>query len=361
MRALSKRFGDDVALHELDLAIEPGELLALTGPSGAGKTTTCRVIAGLEHADSGDVTLGTESMLAAPAQRRGVAYMFESYALYPHFSVRENIEFPLRSPTQRRRYSEPDVARRTDEVLALTEMTQLQYRRPAELSGGQKQRVALCRALAQEPSVYLLDEPISHLDAKLRHTLRGEIRERLVSAAKPAMWCTPDAMEAIAIGDRVAVLAAGKLQQVGTADELYHSPRNVTVASLVGDPPINLLPGRVNRSNGALRFEHPQLSFALPERVAHSVDDRNLRSNLIVGIRPTSIDIGASAPDASEAEIYTVEPFGKYNIVTVTLGSDRLKAKTFDDAPYAAGDRLHISLRVHELALFDGNTGLSLT
>lgn len=360
LRNVSRTFGAVEALRDLDLELGPGEILGLTGPSGAGKTTTCRIIAGLEQPDSGAVFIDGKDMRGVPAQHRGVAFMFESYALYPHMSVRENLCFPLQSAINRDRYTRAEIDERVDNLLVLTEMTALQHRRPSELSGGQKQRVALCRALAQEPDIYLLDEPIAHLDAKLRHKLRGEIRQRLSSREAPTLWCTPDAMEAIAVGDRVAVLSSGRLQQLGRPEELYLSPKNVTVAKLVGDPPINLIAGRLQRFNEVLRFEHPQIRVALPESMARRASAETFGDEVILGIRPTSIDIGINDPEAPQAEVYTVEPFGKHSIVTMILGNDRLKAKTFDSVSCQTGEQLRLGLRVGELTLFDGDTGLAL-
>ena len=360
LRSLSKSFGSVEALRSIELDVAPGELLALTGPSGAGKTTTCRIIAGLEHPDSGDVVMDGESVVAVPAQKRGVAFMFESYALYPNRSVRENIMFPLGAPAYAGRYRPAEVEERVRDLLRLTEMVDLQDRKPAELSGGQKQRVALCRALVQEPSVYLLDEPIAHLDAKLRHKLRGEIRQRLIGTKAPALWCTPDAMEAIAVGDRVAVLVGGELQQVGTPVELYHSPTNVAVAKLVGDPPINLITGGLRRANGTLMFEHESFSIPLPARVSEQADSPLLGESIVLGVRPTSVLIGVSEPDALPAQVYTLEPFGKYSILTLSLGNEKLKVKTSERVSHRTGDQLHLRFETSECVLFDETTGRAI-
>lgn len=360
LRAVSKTFGRVEALQQVELEANPGEILALTGPSGAGKTTVCRIISGLEQPDRGEVIIDGRNVRGVDPQKRRVAFMFESYALYPHMTVRENLYFPLRSPFYRSHYSEAELKACVDELLSLTEMSELQERRPSELSGGQKQRVALCRALAQDPSVYLLDEPIAHLDAKLRHKLRGEIRQRLVSADVPTLWCTPDAMEAIAVGDRVAILAEGKVQQIGSPGELYRSPGNVKVASLIGDPPINLLSGRLSQSDGELWFEHPGIRVSLPETVAARALGSSRSEAVILGIRPTGIDLEADRSGSPRAEVYTVEPFGKHSIVTMTVGDDRLKAKTFDSVPFHTGEQISLAIRQEEVTLFDGDTGLAI-
>ena len=360
--ALAKRFGDTQALAGLDLTVAHGELLALTGPSGAGKTTTCRLVAGLDRPDAGDVRLDGTSLLGLPASRRRVALMFESYALYPHLSVRDNIAFPLRSPAHRARYGEARVRARVDELLSLTGMDGFQERRPAQLSGGQKQRVALCRALAvQDPAVCLLDEPIAHLDAKLRHHMRGQVREQVRALGVPTVWCTPDAMEAIAIGDRAAVIADGVLQQVGAPEELYDAPRNVTVAQLVGDPPINLLPGRLQRADDGILFEAPDLRVVLPAPLAQAAAG-DTHETVLLGIRPSDLapTDDARHPAPLAGELYTLEPFGKYSILTVSVGETRLKAKITGPLRGRAGEAVRLGLRTGDLCLFDARTGLAI-
>ena len=247
LTSVDKRYGDTAALERLDLEIGPGEILALTGPSGAGKTTTCRLISGIEAPDAGEILLGVRRLDNLSPQERRVSYMFESYALYPQLSVRDNVAFPLRAPGRRMRYDERTIASRVSEVLELVEMADLAQRMPAALSGGQKQRVALCRALVQDATAYLLDEPISHLDAKLRHKLRGAIRRRLRQSGVPTLWCSPDGLEALSVADRVAVLIGGRIEQVDTPMRVYLTPASVKVARLLGDPPTNLLQGELGR------------------------------------------------------------------------------------------------------------------
>ncbi|MDX1487516.1 MAG: ABC transporter ATP-binding protein, partial [Acidiferrobacterales bacterium] len=217
LRSVAKRFAGISALEDMSLTLEPGEIFSLTGPSAAGKTTTCRLISGIERPSEGEILFDGDLWNRVPAKEREVAYMFESYALYPQLNVFDNVAFPLRAPQRRGRLNESEIARSVRAMLELVEMQALEQRLPAELSGGQKQRVALCRALVQEPSVYLLDEPISHLDAKLRHKLRGEIRRRQLSKTVPTLWATPDAMEAISVSDRIAVILDGRIRQIGSS------------------------------------------------------------------------------------------------------------------------------------------------
>jgi ABC-type sugar transport system ATPase subunit len=359
--SVEKRYGDVAALEALDLDVGPGEIVTLTGPSGAGKTTTCRLISGIEAPHAGEIRLGARRLDTLSAQERHVSYMFESYALYPQLSVRDNIAFPLRAPGRRMRHDERAIAVRVSELLELVEMTELAGRMPAELSGGQKQRVALCRALVQDPNAFLLDEPISHLDAKLRHKLRGAIRRRLRQTGVPTLWCSPDGLEALSVADRVAVLIGGRLEQVDTPPRVYLAPASVRVARLLGDPPTNLLEGELDRAQDRLVFRCDGLSIELPDAVARRCETIASAREVVLGIRPTELTVvPASAADGATAEIYAFEPFGKYAIATVQLGASLLKAKSFDQVPLRPGDPVRIRFARSSFLLFDRETGKAL-
>lgn len=358
LRNIRKSFGANMALSRVSFDANPGEVVAVTGPSGAGKTTIARIIAGLEDCDAGEVWLRDRMIADAPPQARCVALMFESYALYPHMTVRENLLFPLRAP---KRYWKLDVGaaeRSVDELLKLVEMKGLGGRYPAELSGGQKQRVALSRMLIQEANVFLLDEPISHLDAKLRHKLRGEIRRRLTAKMTPSLWFTPDAMEALAVGAHVVVLIGGLVQQVGTPLQIYESPANLAVAKLVGDPPMNLLRGQLRRRADELLFEHPTFTTVLESPLRNFIEDTHGLSEIVIGFRPSSIVLGGEM--AGTAEIDAVEPFGKYLLITARLGDDLVKIRVGHAVEYRRGDRITIGLRSDNMVAFHPRTGDAL-
>jgi ABC-type sugar transport system ATPase subunit len=362
LRSLEKRYGDAVALQAFDLDVAPGEIVALTGASGAGKTTTCRLISGIEAPDGGEIWLGTRRLDEMSPQGRHISYMFESYALYPQLSVRDNIAFPLRAPGHRMRYDERTIAARVDEVLELVEMADLGQRMPAELSGGQKQRVALCRALVQDPTAYLLDEPISHLDAKLRHKLRGAIRRRLRHSGVPTLWCTPDGLEALSVADRVAVLAGGRVEQVDVPMRVYLTPASVEVARLLGDPPTNLLEGELTHQSDQLVFRCNGLSIDLPEAVARRIQTVANSRRVVLGVRPTELTVApaSTVADGTAAEVYTFEPFGKYTITTVQLGGSLIKSKSFDQTPLRPGDPVRVRFQSSSFLLFDLGTGKAL-
>ena len=234
---LSRRVQHQTLLDQLTLDVAPGEILALLGPSGCGKSTTLRLIAGLDPASSGEIRLGGAVITHLPPAQRQVAMVFQSYALFPHLSVERNLSLGM----ELRGVPKAEIARDLDQVLALLQLEELRTRRPAALSGGQRQRVALARALLRKPALFLLDEPMSNLDAQLREDLRGELRTLLRSTGAPVVYVTHDQHEAMGLADRIAVMREGQLQQIGTAEELYNTPTNRFVASFLGNPTINLI------------------------------------------------------------------------------------------------------------------------
>jgi multiple sugar transport system ATP-binding protein len=256
LRALSRRVQQHTLLDRLDLAVAPGEILALLGPSGCGKSTTLRLIAGLDQASGGEIWLGGRLISSLPPGERHVAMVFQSYALFPHLTVERNLSLGM----ELRGVPRPQVQTDLQQVLNLLQLDGLSQRRPADLSGGQRQRVALARALLRRPDLFLLDEPMSNLDAQLREDLRGELRTLLRSTGVPVVYVTHDQHEAMGLADRIAVLREGVLQQLGSAAELYNQPANRFVASFLGSPSINLL----NHGEVELGLRPEQLQLAEP-------------------------------------------------------------------------------------------------
>jgi ABC-type sugar transport system ATPase subunit len=357
LRGVGKRFGTTRALHDVHLDVGPGEILGVTGASGAGKSTLCRVVSGLEAASEGDVLLDGEPSTTVAPERRRVAMMFESYALYPQRTVFENVAFPLQAPGAPR-LTRAEIAARVREMLRLVELQDFEHRRPAELSGGQKQRVALCRALVQEPRAWLLDEPISHLDAKLRHVLRGAIRRRLVATEIPTLWTSPDAGEALAVADRVAVLVAGRVVQTATPAEVYRRPATLDVARLIGDPPMNLLAGALVEERGTLRFRHPAFALVVPASIRPKLE-RERAGGVVLGVRPSDIRVLESG-SATRAEVWIWEPLGKFDILTVRLGEDVVKLKVPKSRGWAPGEIVSVDLGAADPVLFDAATGAAI-
>ncbi|MFC5386167.1 ABC transporter ATP-binding protein [Aquamicrobium segne] len=354
--ALSKRFGDVEALRDAALSVKPGEVLALVGPSGAGKTTLCRIIAGLTDADAGSVSIDGEDISGLPPGLRRVALMFESYALYPHLTVRENILSPLRARGRNRELGSSSIG--FDELLSVLEISHLVERLPVALSGGQKQRVALARALIQDPRLLMLDEPISHLDAKLRHKLRGEIRRMLSVRQHPSIWSTPDGLEALSVGDKVAVIHSGRIEQIGTPEEIFQHPASIKVARLFGDPPINIIRGELSGEAGKAAFVSASLKLELSPLLQELVQDRT-RKNIYIGVNPTDIHINSNGKFSGS--LYSVEAFGKNYIVTVQLSDGEIvKIKTKDPMEKSIGSEILFNISPAGLFLFDGEHGTAL-
>ncbi|WP_138471567.1 ABC transporter ATP-binding protein [Poseidonocella sp. HB161398] len=355
LSGLARRFSAEAGLGPLDLDIRPGEIVALTGPSGTGKSTACRMVSGLERPDAGRISLGGRGLSSLPVQARGVAHMFESYALYSHLSVAQNVAFPLLAPGKPK-LGRDELARRVQALLDVAQIGHLGDRKPGALSGGQKQRVALCRCLVQDAAVYLLDEPISHLDAKLRNELRGWIRRRQTGLAVPTLWSTPDAMEALSVADRVAVMIGGKIVQFGTPEEIYFSPATTEVARLVGDPAMNLIEGRLEaREGGMAGFRGKGIDLALPDRLAARLPGG--ARDVVLGLRPSAMRVGGA--DAS-LRVYAWEPFGKHAIITAMLEDTMLRLKTPRLDRFEANQEIGVGIDPAGLVLFDGTTRRAL-
>lgn len=355
---VSKTFDGPQVLSDISFHVGNGEIVALTGPSGAGKTTISRIISGVEFSSAGRVSIGGVASNSVPARKRGVAHMFESFALYPHFTVFQNVAFPLREAAAWKGRLQSEIQKRVQDVLDLTEIGHLGARLPSQLSGGQKQRVALCRALVQEARAYVLDEPISHLDAKLRNRLRGDIRRRLIETGRPALWCTPDAMDAIAVADRVVVLLGGKIAQIATPDELFKRPASISVATLVGDPPINVLDARIEGEGDATRLNVEGVRFKLPAAVAHALVHSSRGADVQVGVPPTAMSLADSgAANALAGKVYTWEPFGKNVILTLLIGGQAVKVKSPNIPEMPVDADVHIQFDPSSLLYFRKDNG----
>ncbi len=329
-----KKFKTTEALTGIDFETRDGELFCLLGPSGAGKTTTLRIIAGLEKPDRGDILLDGKSIVESMPAERDVALAFESYALYPQFSVYDNLAFPLKAPIRKNELSNATIQARVNEIATLLGIQDLLQRFPRELSGGQRQRVGLGRALVRKPKLYLLDEPIAHLDAKLRHRMRGELKKIQSELGITTIYSTPDQLEAIAIADTVAVINKGKIEQVGPPGEVYKNPCNVFVAQLVGDPPMNILESTIEGGSIVVNCD---VNFQIPipaDAPASLLDQPN--GKVLVGIRPKDITSFSSDSESIHARGRTkeVDILGQTTIVIVGVGCLDLKIKMATvDAP----------------------------
>jgi ABC-type sugar transport system ATPase subunit len=343
LSGVGKSFGETSVLREVDLEIRPGEFFSLLGPSGSGKTTTLRIIAGLETATEGHVFLdGTDATLLPPGDR-DVAMVFQSYALYPHMTVAENIAFPLkmiRTPADR-------IGPMVQEAAARVRIDHLLGRRPGQLSGGQQQRCALARAIVRKPALFLLDEPLSNLDAKLRVETRVELKRLQRSLDVTAIYVTHDQEEAMSLSDRMAIFMDGRIVQTGTPEEVFSRPANVQVAGFLGNPPMNLLPATLNDGRatlGGVTFDVPHLSGLG-------------RREVTLGIRASEVELAA---DGLPAVVALCEVLGEEMIVDLEIGGLSLRSKSPARQRIQEGTRVGARIDAARLHVFDVATGARL-
>jgi len=344
---------DRAAVDAFDLDVEDGEFMVLVGPSGSGKTTALRMLAGLEEVDAGAVHIGGRDVTDLPPKKRDVSMVFQNYALYPYLTVSQNIAFPLKMrkvPKREREQRAAEVARR----LGLQDYLQ---RKPSQLSGGERQRVAMGRAIIRQPSVFLMDEPLSNLDAKLRVQMRADIAALQRDFGTTTVYVTHDQAEAMTLGHRVAVLDLGRLQQVGTPRELYERPVNQFVAGFIGSPSMNLCEVPLG-ANGAISFGKERVE--LGEQLAAAVR-ANGREGVVLGLRPEALELGS---EGVPAEVEVVEELGAdaYVFCTAEVGgsSRRLVARTEARLAPAQGERIALRPRPDQAHLFDCETGARL-
>ncbi|MDG5819018.1 ABC transporter ATP-binding protein [Natronococcus sp. A-GB7] len=342
-----------VAVDDLSFEINDGEFLVLVGPSGCGKSTTLRLLAGLETISDGEVRIDGEVVNDQKPKDRDIAMVFQSYALYPQKTVRENMEFGLRMTTELPDSEIVDRIERTAEMLGIDDLLD---RKPNALSGGQKQRVALGRAIVREPSVFLMDEPLSNLDAKLRTEMRTELQQLQDDLDVATLYVTHDQTEAMTMGDRIAVLDDGKLQQIGTPLECYHEPSNLFVAGFIGDPSMNFLELEYDRMDGTARGTGVSYRFVDEQRAR--LENGLTGDGVTLGIRPEDIEVAESAdPTTVEAEVEVVEPMGKENFLHVSVGDARLTASISGEYVVDEDRTLRLRFPQSKVHAFDSASG----
>ncbi len=341
IQGLNKWFGDNHVVKDLSIDVAPGEFLVLLGPSGCGKTTGLRMIAGLEAADSGQILLGDSDVTNVLPKYRDVAMVFQSYALYPHKTVAENIGFPLKV----RRLSPQERAPAVREAAALVHMEDLLERYPRQLSGGQRQRVALARAIVRRPSAFLMDEPLSNLDAKLRGYMRAELKRMQHELGVTTVYVTHDQVEAMTLAHRVVIMDHGVLQQIGTPREVYDNPASLFVAGFMGSPPMNFIRGRVE--NG--RFESDGVSMR--------VDDAGADGDAVMGFRPEDAEIVNPGSGLFDASVFAVELTGEVTLVTVALGDVSLAVKMPKEYDVDFDSRVAVRFPLEKGFVFDAKSG----
>jgi multiple sugar transport system ATP-binding protein len=357
---VSKSFGDTLALSEFTLDVGDGEFVVLLGPSGCGKTTALRILAGLEEATAGDVFIGDRNVTDLAPRQRDIAMVFQNYALYPHMSVYDNIAFGLRMRKTDRKTVDTTV-RETAGVLGLAELLK---RRPGQLSGGQRQRVALARAIVRRPKAFLMDEPLSNLDAKLRAQTRVELIHLHRRLQATVLYVTHDQVQAMTMGQRIAVMERGLLQQVGTAAEVYARPSNLFVAEFIGSPAMSFFRGPVNAIDGVLSVQTPAVSFSLFDELGERAR-RNGAADVVVGVRPEHIDpaetLGEHRVAATfAAQVDVVESLGSEIHATLLVDGRGIVARLPVEDPPGPGQTRRFGVLPEHVLLFDAATGRRL-
>jgi len=356
LQGLVKRYGDVTALNGVDFDVRSGEFFAILGPSAAGKTTTLRTIAGLERPEAGSVTFDGRDLTHAPVQGRGMAMIFQTFALYPHLTVRDNLAYPLKQ----RKTSTGEMVASVERIATMLKITHTLDRKPNTMSGGEQQRLAIGRALIQNPDLLLLDEPLTNLDAKLRHETRTEFKRLHRELGMTMVYATPDQLEALSMGERIAVLRDGRIVQTGTPDELYETPVDSFVATMVGAPSMNLIPGAWRSGDGGAPI------IALPfGEVDGSRWQNQAAGDVLFGIRPHDLAPAATAsPDRYQlaAKVHLTEPLGDVTVLDVEAGGALLKMALPEEEALAfpTGTELAVAFRPEAAHVFDQETGKAI-
>ena len=341
LQGIRKTFGNFTALNGVDLDIEPVEFFALLGPSGSGKTTTLRMIAGLDTPDEGVVVVDGVDVTLAPPGERDVAMVFQNYALYPHMSVRDNIAFPLKMAKVRAAL----ISEMVHEAAAKVHIDHLLHRRPGQLSGGQQQRCALARAIVRKPKLFLLDEPLSNLDAQLRLETRVELKKLQRNLNVTAIYVTHDQEEAMTLSDRMAIFMDGDIKQVGTPEEIFNKPNSVEVAAFIGSPPMNLIPAHIDGRTLMLQGTSVEMDWT-PNCSPGPVT---------VGIRPSHMRV---APGGIPSQLYLSENLGESRLLNLKLGEILIKMRVTESVRIVDGETVPIAFDVGSIHLFDAESGL---
>jgi multiple sugar transport system ATP-binding protein len=351
IRNLTKKFGKNTAVQDLNIICKEQEFLVIFGPAGAGKTTTLRLIAGILEPTTGEIRYGDRSLTGVPPERRNMSMAFENYNLYSHLTVSENLAFPLRA----RRLDNTEINRRVGAMAETLQITPLLDRRPGFLSGGQRQRVALGRAMIREADVYLLDEPISHLDAKLRHLMRGELKAMCADRQANVIYVTHDYKEAMALSDRILVLHKGSVMQIDTPEQVYQQPANEFVAGFLGDPPMSFLDSELKHENGSYTLHSSGLQIPVGDMTAGRISQKSPSGRVRIGVRTNDlvVSLNKSSDCIVPVEVYVVETFGYRNIVTCEAkGSGLVQAVSSPELNVGVGNIVWINLSEQRVHLF---------
>ena len=359
LRNVDKYFGDFHVINNVDLTVEDNEFLVFLGQSGCGKTTTLRAIAGLETIDSGEILIDGQPVQDAKAESRDIAFVFQSFALYPHMSVYENMAFPLRAA----RTSKTQIDEKVRQVADILQITGLLGRLPSALSGGDMQRVAIGRALVRSPKALLMDEPIGALDAKLREEMRIEIKRLHLKQGSTTIYVTHDQIEAMSLADRIVIMHEGKLQQIGTPEEVYSNPDNLFVAQFVGSPVMNVANVTIGEKSGKanVMIEGSNSGFKFPRKLLAKLDKRKaVPDNITVGIRPEGVNVTLEKePGHIQVEAHIIEALGSHDIVDLKVGSKLIRARTKSGFVPKVGQQVWAKFVPELTHFFDTSSGNS--
>ncbi len=321
---VTKRFGNFTAVDNVSLTIEDQEFVVLLGPSGCGKTTLLRAVAGLGMADEGRISIGGRDVTYLPPRERNISMVFQSYAIFPHMTVYDNVAFGLKM----NKFEKEEIERRVKEAAELLHIENMLDRYPSKMSGGQRQRVAVARAIAMQSQVLLMDEPLSNLDALLRLEMRAELKRLLGELNVTTIYVTHDQIEALSMGDRIAVMKDGVIQQIDLPTKIYDLPANRFIGGFIGNPPMNFLLGQVQRQNGEVKVRIGEFSLSPTEEMQPVLKPYDSKP-IVIGIRAENMEtLNRPADDALQVEVLVVEPLGSQNLLTVQIGEDIVKVST---------------------------------
>lgn len=356
MQKVTKRFGRSViAVKEFDLQVKEREFLVLLGPSGCGKTTAMRMVAGLEEVTTGQIFIGDREVTDLPPRKRNVSMIFQNYAVWPHMTVYGNIAFALKLKNM----PKDEIDKTVKETAGLAKIDMLLERFPSQLSGGQQQRVAVARAIAVNPEIFLMDEPLSNLDAKLRVSMRTELKAIHHKAGATTVFVTHDQSEAMSMADRVVIMKDGEVVQIGTPDDVYHRSRTLFVADFIGTPPTNIMDVEIKKDKEGTHLVNPHLNLLLEDGIAKTLAGYN-KEKLILGIRPENILL-VNAEDASlSASCLVSEPQGSHQIIAIQLDDRIIKIVAPAELKINAGADIHLDFKQETLRFFDPETTLAI-
>jgi len=358
VKNLTKKFGNVLAVNNVSIDMEDKKFVVLLGPSGCGKTTTLRCIAGLETPDEGEIYIGEKVVNDLPPKDRDVAMVFQSYALYPHMKVCDNIGFPLRM----RKVPKNEIDKKVKETAELLKIEHLLDRRPKQLSGGEAQRVALGRAIVRDPKVFLMDEPLSNLDAKLRTHMRAELKRLQKDLGVTTIYVTHDQTEAMSMADEIVIMNKGLVQQIDNPHVIYNGPANIFVAGFIGSPPTNFIDCNVEERNGTCLLDAGIFTMPLGDDICRTIKEKATGSELTIGVRPEDIFLEKKkTPDNFiVAEVYVTEPLGGEVLIDLKVGDNLIRVKNVSDFNVSIGEKVWAGFRTEKMYVFDKKTGKAI-